>query len=140
MTFGPIPRRRSRCTLALGIAFGVSVMLSVGCTERPKAGRFKTPPPPTPTAIAPGETLYVANCEGCHGHYGLGTRQGPPLVHAIYAPSHHADVAFVLAVQRGVRAHHWTFGDMPAVPTLDEDQIYRIVRYVRWLQGESEFR
>ena len=51
---------------------------------------------------------------------------GPPLVHSIYRPA--------LAVRRGVRAHHWRFGDMPPQPAVREDEIGLIVRYVRELQ------
>jgi mono/diheme cytochrome c family protein len=90
--------------------------------------------------MAAGESLYVAHCQGCHGTYALGTKAGPPLVHGIYLAPHHADAAFVLAVRNGVRAHHWTFGDMPPVPEVDEDGATRITAYLRWLQGESEYR
>jgi len=81
--------------------------------------------------------LYVAHCQTCHGKYALGTDHGPPLLHAIYAPGHHADVAFLLAVKNGVRAHHWTFGNMPALPAVDEGQVTNIVAYVRWLQLQA---
>ena len=45
------------------------------------------------------------------GHDGA----GPPLVHKIYQPGHRSDMAFVLAAQNGVRAHHWPFGNRPPV-------------------------
>ena len=63
--------------------------------------------------------------------------EGPPLVHIIYEPSHHADAAFILAAERGVRAHHWSFGDMPPRPGVSRMEVMEIVRYVRWLQRES---
>ena len=43
-------------------------------------------------------------------------------------------MAFELAVRRGVRAHHWLFGDMPPQPTITPDAIPMITRYVRELQ------
>jgi hypothetical protein len=52
----------------------------------------------------------------------------------IYRPGHHADVAFQLAARRGVRAHHWRFGDMPPQPTVPADALPAITRYVRELQ------
>jgi len=55
-------------------------------------------------------------------------------VHRIYGSGHHADAAFTLAAQRGVRAHHWRFGDMPPVPSARPEEISLIVRYVRELQ------
>ena len=61
----------------------------------------------------------------------------PPLVHRIYEPSHHADAAFQLAVTRGVRAHHWTFGNMPPLPAMDSAGIAAVTGYVRWLQRQA---
>ncbi len=58
----------------------------------------------------------------------------PPLVHKIYEPGHHADGAFLLAVSRGVRAHHWPFGDMPPVDGVSQEDVQKIVAYVRALQ------
>lgn len=81
-----------------------------------------------------GLAAFDANCAQCHGDRALGTEQGPPLVHTIYEPSHHADLAFVMAAQRGVRAHHWQFGDMPPLPHLEHEQILSIIAYVRFLQ------
>jgi mono/diheme cytochrome c family protein len=125
--------------LAVASAF-VGSALVVACGERPRTGRFRTPPPPVPASMAAGESLYVAHCQPCHGTLALGTDKGPPLVHAIYLAPHHADAAFILAIKNGVRAHHWTFGDMAAVPGVDDDEAYRITSYLRWLQGESEYR
>lgn len=89
---------------------------------------------PIPAALERGATLFDAQCSLCHGAFALGTQQGPPLLKAIYRPSHHGDEAFQLAVARGVRAHHWRFGDMPPVPGLVRDDVTIIVAYVRWLQ------
>lgn len=84
-----------------------------------------------------GDSLYAARCQSCHGPHGLGSDRGPPLLHAIYAPGHHADVAFLLAVRNGVHAHHWTYGNMPAVPEVNEEQATSIIAYLRWLQMEA---
>jgi hypothetical protein len=63
-----------------------------------------------------------------------GSAVGPTLVHRVYQPGHHADVAFELAVRRGVPAHHWRFGDMPPQPAVAPTEIAQITRYVRELQ------
>lgn len=81
-----------------------------------------------------GKVLFETNCAGCHGQMGGGTDQGPPLVHDIYNPGHHADISFLLAARNGVRAHHWPFGNMPPQPQVNEAQIEAIVKYVRELQ------
>lgn len=84
-----------------------------------------------------GERLFNANCVGCHGKAAIGTAQGPPLLHIYYEPNHHSDAAFQMAVTRGVRQHHWSFGDMPPVPGLGPADVRQIAGYVRWLQREA---
>lgn len=82
-----------------------------------------------------GERLFDENCVTCHGGNAAGRDGiGPPLVHKIYEPGHHADGAFYLAAQQGVRAHHWPFGDMPAVGTVSISEVESIIAYVRELQ------
>ena len=81
-----------------------------------------------------GETAFNANCARCHGANAAGTGLGPPLVHNIYEPNHHQDFSFRNAVQNGVQAHHWQFGNMPPAPQVAEDDIERIICYVRELQ------
>jgi len=81
-----------------------------------------------------GAQAFNANCAQCHGVNAAGTDKGPPLVHAIYNPGHHADIAFVLAARQGARQHHWSFGDMPPQPQLKDGEITGIIRYIRELQ------
>jgi hypothetical protein len=45
-----------------------------------------------------------------------------------------------LAVKQGVRAHHWLFGNMPAMPHVAEDEVMQIIAYVRWLQEQARIR
>ena len=81
-----------------------------------------------------GRLAFEANCVPCHGEHAMGSGTGPPLVDPIYRPAHHADITFELAVRRGVRAHHWRFGDMPPQPSISEADVGNITRYVRELQ------
>lgn len=90
-----------------------------------------------PAELQQGRSLFGANCASCHGEAALGTAQGPPLVHIVYEPSHHADLAFLLAAKRGVRAHHWGFGDMPPVSGVSREEVGEIIGYVRWLQRQA---
>ena len=83
------------------------------------------------------EALFGQSCASCHGSRASGSELGPPLVHHVYRPSHHADAAFHLAVLRGVRAHHWNFGDMPPVAGVTADQTRAITAYLRWLQRQA---
>lgn len=86
---------------------------------------------------ARGRLAFEEHCASCHGANAGGTQQGPPLVHPIYHPGHHADGAFFLAAKSGVRQHHWNFGNMPPQPQVADDQIAAIIRYVRELQAAN---
>ncbi len=82
-----------------------------------------------------GERAFDAVCADCHGTNAVG-RDGvaPPLIHKIYEPSHHGDGSFLLAVQNGVRAHHWKFGNMPPVEGVTQGDVKNIIAYVREIQ------
>lgn len=85
-----------------------------------------------------GKRAFDAACASCHGANAAGQDGvAPPLVHKIYEPSHHGDASFHRAVQRGVRAHHWSFGDMPPVEGLTQSDVDGIVAYVRELQRHN---
>lgn len=90
-----------------------------------------------PFAHMQGAKKFHSMCSGCHGRWGEGTDQGPPLMHAHYKPSHHDDVSFYRAVKQGVRAHHWNFGDMPAIEEVSQSDMEAIVPFLRWLQQEK---
>lgn len=82
-----------------------------------------------------GKRGFDAVCAACHGENASGRNgMGPPLVHKIYEPSHHADAAFQMAVRGGVRAHHWRFGNMPPQEGLTVADVKAITLYVRELQ------
>lgn len=82
-----------------------------------------------------GEAAFNAKCAACHGDSGAGRDGlGPPLIHKIYEPGHHGDMSFQLAAMNGVRAHHWAFGNMPAVEGITPSDITNITTYVRAIQ------
>ena len=86
-------------------------------------------------AALDGEQIFNAKCAACHGENAAGRLgAGPPLVHKVYEPSHHGDMAFMLAPRRGVPAQHWPFGDMPPVEGLTDGDIKQVISYVRTLQ------
>ncbi len=92
---------------------------------------------PVPGEYQAGEERFNELCARCHGMAGRGTNAGPPLVHKIYEPSHHADFAFMRAAMQGVRAHHWKFGNMPKISEATPDDVTQIIPYVRWLQRQA---
>lgn len=84
-----------------------------------------------------GKTLFAKNCALCHGQTALGTNQGPPLIHKVYRPDHHADLAFYMAVKNGTQQHHWQFGNMPPIKGVTPEDAGHIVAYVRSLQRQA---
>jgi len=92
---------------------------------------------PNPTA---GKKLFEARCAQCHGADLRGSKEGPPLLHRIYEPSHHADIAFQIAAKYGTRQHHWNFGDMKPVEGVSADDVAHITAYVRYQQREAGIR
>ncbi len=92
---------------------------------------------PLPDELKDGEVKFNNFCSRCHGPHGQGTDNGPPLVHKIYEPNHHADMAFQRAAALGVRAHHWEFGNMPKIEDVTPEDVTQIVGYIRWLQKQA---
>lgn len=87
--------------------------------------------------LAKAEALFNAKCVQCHGPKASGTDKGPPLVNKIYHPNHHADITFRWAVERGVLAHHWNFGNMPKIDGVSSEEIDMLTKYIRNLQKEA---
>ncbi len=117
-----------------------------GCSENGTTAQSSPVPGPKVVATAEkglppefkeGETKFNTFCARCHGPQGQGTRRGPPLVHKIYEPNHHADMAFQRAAAQGVRSHHWKFGNMPKIEGVTPDDVTHIIAYIRWLQRQA---
>jgi mono/diheme cytochrome c family protein len=117
---------------------GILVMIGIGLvkltTGSPDTARLNVTVPKLEGAAVGGEKVFAENCAVCHGKNAAGSDKGPPLVHKIYEPSHHADSSIYMAAKRGVRAHHWPFGNMPPVPAVTDQQIATIITYIRTLQ------
>jgi mono/diheme cytochrome c family protein len=113
------------------------LVFCVACESQASKEPAPASPGATPSEFQAGEAKFAAHCAACHGPGASGTAQGPPLVHKIYEPNHHADVAFQRAALNGVRAHHWDFGNMPKVEGVTPDDVDQITKYIRWLQREA---
>jgi mono/diheme cytochrome c family protein len=100
-------------------------------------GEFEIPPMGFVGDPVKGKRFYEASCAVCHGPAASGTRSGPPLVHRIYEPGHHADIAFYWAVRDGVVQHHWSYGNMPPIQGLSGEDVGHIIAYIRGLQREA---
>ncbi|MCI4661793.1 MAG: cytochrome c [Neomegalonema sp.] len=132
--------------LALGGYFLLARTTAPAPSEQPHAA--KSPAPQASEALVAvhlpaqltetarlGKQHFDTNCQICHGANAQGRDGfGPPLIHKIYEPSHHGDMSFYRAAALGVRAHHWRFGNMPAVEGVTQEQVSAIIAYIRELQ------
>lgn len=91
----------------------------------------------TEAVVSDGEKIFNKYCAQCHGSKGAGTDKGPPLIHPIYHPNHHPDITFYQAAEKGVRAHHWGFGNMPRVEGARREDVAMILSYIRQLQKDA---
>lgn len=125
-----------------GFAFALPFIL-VACNDMDPEQRRRAmhlPPAGFKGNAEQGRALFNQYCAACHGQGGLGTQQGPPLVHQTYRPAHHADLTFHMAVRDGVRPHHWNFGDMKPVPDVTPEATEHIVAHVRRVQRRAGIR
>lgn len=122
-------------------AASMLVMLLLAACDKPSPEQVRArqhlPGPGFVADARQGSQLFRANCARCHGAAGKGTDQGPPLVHPIYRPGHHADLTFHWAVSRGAKQHHWQFGDMPPLPGVSPEDVGHIIAYVRAEQRKA---
>jgi len=112
----------------------IAGLVVTGCNDQNQSGSSQIMPlTETQSSSDPvlGKSIYSSKCTVCHGIDGVGSNQGPPLVHKIYEPGHHANYSFYKAVAYGVRSHHWSFGNMPPIPGVSTDSVGHIVAYIR---------
>lgn len=118
------------------LAGGLGAWLwQVAVPDRPDRGAVVAVKVPELSWMAKrGKAAFDSVCAACHGANAAGSDRGPPLIHQIYNPGHHADEAFFRAVRSGAPQHHWRFGAMPPQPQVTQEQITDIVQYIRELQ------
>ncbi len=119
------------------VLFSIFFLTMLSACTNPDAPASNAPTPPAPAAFSSGEKLFNSNCAGCHGMGAKGSDRGPTFISKIYEPSHHGDGAFHMAVQKGVRAHHWNFGNMPKISGVSKEEVDEIIGYIRWIQREN---
>lgn len=108
-----------------------------GCSRSDQPAASPMAVTEVPAEYAEGRQLLERHCARCHGSGGAGTDHGPAFLSKIYEPNHHGDASFLMAARRGVAAHHWRFGDMPPIPDVSDDDVTRIVGYIRWAQRQA---
>lgn len=116
---------------------GGAVLLSKVTGPSPDAVIVEVNVPDLSSAAQNGKRVYDKSCASCHGENASGTKVGPPLIHDIYNPGHHADEAFRRAVNNGVQQHHWPYGNMPPRPEVSRNETAAIIDYVREVQAAN---
>lgn len=127
----PIWRRHT--TIAASVTAVIAVV-AASCGSSPVESE-----PASPAGAAPGAESYQSNCASCHGADLRGTDKGPSHLSIVYEPNHHGDDAFRSAIVNGAQQHHWNFGDMEAIPGLDDDEIDDVIAYIRSEQTRQGF-
>lgn len=139
------------------IYFAFSVSYEVGVEKGQRLAPFKPPPPapteparvfdlrklrqPTPELVAMGAQVYLANCQSCHGEQGFGDgAAGQRLV--VKPKNFHGTTVWKNGPQplkmyeslaKGVG------GNMPAFPTLNPEQKFAVIHYVRqWVPNAPD--
>ncbi len=112
----------------------VVIVLSAALLAAACSGEAAEGPDLTGGDPVAGEAAFQQSCAGCHGADARGNEVGPTLIDEIYAPDHHSDEAFWLAVRTGVRQHHWDFGPMPAIRGVSDRDVADMIAWVRELQ------
>ena len=127
-------KRQTLLVAAIALIVAIAVVLWLEMRGPGGADGAGVRVPILSAAAEAGRAAFGERCAACHGATAGGTDKGPPLVHAIYRPGHHADGSIVRAIRQGTRAHHWPFGDMPPQPDVTDAEVPAIIAYVRELQ------
>lgn len=123
----------------IAVALGASACAS-GADDAPTA--VAPDADDAPTALAPdadGATVYAARCASCHGDDLRGTDEGPSQLSIVYEPGHHGDSSYRAAIRNGVHEHHWSFGPMPPVEDITDEQIEEVIAFIRSEQQRLGF-
>ena len=128
-----VPWWRRQTTLAAAVT-AVVVVFAVSCGSETIDSE-----PAAPAGAGPGAAVYQSSCASCHGADLRGTDKGPSHLSIVYEPNHHGDDSFRSAILNGAQQHHWTFGDMAAIPGLDDGEIDAVIGYIRSEQERQGF-
>jgi hypothetical protein len=100
-----------------------STVMIVAPAKGGKSAIYQNPKEPKMTQrLKLGKFNHHTYCASCN------------FISRIYHPGHHGDKSFYIAAKRGVRAHHWPFGNVKPVRGVSDVQITTIAEYVRAIQ------
>jgi mono/diheme cytochrome c family protein len=128
-----VPWWRRHTAIATAVTATIAIV-AASCGSAPADSA-----PASPADSNQGAELYQSNCASCHGADLRGTDKGPSHLSIVYEPNHHGDDSFRSAIINGAQQHHWNFGDMAAIPGLDDGEIEDIISYIRSEQERQGF-
>ena len=132
----PLHQSIIKSTLIFSL-IAIALTISCGTTDESEPS---TKSNQSETSAYSGQESFQNRCAVCHGQQAQGSATGPPLVNRLYEIGHHPNFSFHNAVNNGVTAHHWNFGDMPPIPNVDTPEIEAIICHVRDLQRAEGIR
>ena len=106
------------------------------CGESDPSRTAGTPDEPD---LAAGEQTYMDFCGSCHGRDFEGSSQGPSQLDVQFAPERTSDEEFREAIRNGAPKEFYDFTAMPAIGSLDDQEIANVIAYVRSVQEERGF-
>src|SRR5436190_14681539 len=114
-----------RFVLFIGIAISVSVLFAQ------PSDRVRNPFADDPAAAIEGQGVFAAACQSCHGPAGQGDRErGTPVLASPSLPHGNEDADLFATIRNGIAGTQ-----MPPFRRLTDEQIWKIISYIRSLQG-----
>jgi len=135
----PGSKNYSRLTV-IGLVVALAAVLYLALREPPAPQKINVLLPEFSAQAAAGQKIFNRICALCHGLNASGGPKAPSLIRPTYKPTRHADQAIYLAIRKGVRQHHWNFGNMPPRPEIKNDQIPALIAFIRETQRANGIR
>ncbi|MCO5317390.1 MAG: cytochrome c [Microthrixaceae bacterium] len=117
-------------------AIAAVALLAAGCGDGGTEDSAGTAEPGDPAA---GQQLYADYCGACHGRDFEGSIQGPSHLDEHFAPGTTSDEDYRRAIRNGTDGSAFDFGRMPAITSLDDQQVEDVIAYIRSVQEERGF-
>jgi len=134
------PQNPSSKLIVTGLVVALAVTLYLVLREPSGPEKIDVALPEFSAKAAAGQKIFNRICALCHGENASGGPGGPSLIRPTYKPRRHADQAIYLAIKKGVRQHHWNFGNMPPRPEITIQQIPAIIAFIRETQRANGIR
>lgn len=127
----PITRRDHTMSSTARIFVVLVVACSAAALFAQQPDTVRNPLATDPTAALGGEQVYRGTCQSCHGPAGQGDRErGGPALSAPALARGNEDAELFRNIRNGIPGTQ-----MPSFQRLSDEQIWRVITYIRTLQG-----